>query len=149
MKVIFLQDVKGKGKKGQLMEVSDGYARNYLLPRKLAVEATSDTLNTLRQQEQAKQAQADREREQAEALSKKLENCVVRVTARASDRGQLFGAVTTKEIADSLYAQHQIAVEKNKILQEEPIKNFGSYALKCKLGHGVTGTIHLIVTETK
>lgn len=149
MKVILQQDVRGQGKKGQMLEVSDGYARNFLLPRKLAVEATADAMNTMRQQEKAKKAQELKETEQARELAQKLDSCVVKVPARASERGQLFGAVTSKEIADSLMQQYQIAVEKNKIAQEEPIKNFGSYELKCKLGHGVVGTIHLIVTEEK
>ncbi|MDD4715329.1 MAG: 50S ribosomal protein L9 [Oscillospiraceae bacterium] len=149
MKVILQQDVKGHGKKGQMLEVSDGYARNYLLPRKLAMEATADAMNVMRQQEKARKDREQKEKETALELSEKLQACLVKVPARASERGQLFGAVTSKEIADCLLSQHQIAVEKNKIIQEEPIKNFGAYELKCRLGHGVVGAIHLMVTEEK
>ena len=142
MKVILQQDVKGQGKKGQLIEASDGYARNFLIPRKLAVPATAENLNTMKQQEKAKKAQEAAEKAEAEALSEKL-------TAKAGTGGRLFGAVTSKEISDGLKAQYGLDVAKSKIVQEEPIKAFGTYELKCKLGYEVTGTIYVVVAEEK
>jgi large subunit ribosomal protein L9 len=147
LKVILLQDVKGQGKKGEAAEVSDGYARNYLLPRKLAVAATSENLNELKQKEKAKAAQEVRERAQANENAKKLESIIVKVTARAGENGKLFGSVTSQEISDALLEQHGISVEKNRIVQAEPIKSFGSYEVKAKFGYEVSGTINLIVTE--
>ena len=149
MKVILQQDVKGQGKKGQLIEASDGYARNFLLPRKLAVPATAENLNTMKQQEKAKKAQEAAEKAEAEALSEKLKTSVVKLTAKAGTGGRLFGAVTSKEISDGLKAQYGLDVAKSKIVQEEPIKAFGTYELKCKLGYEVTGTIYVVVAEEK
>lgn len=149
MKVILQQDVKGKGKRGQMVDVSDGYARNYLLPRKLAVEATPDALNAMKLQEKARQAQMEKEKQQALDLAETLKSCIVKVPAKAGEKGQLFGSVTSKEVSDALQAQHNITIEKHKIVQDEPIKSFGSYELKCKLGYSVSGVIHLIVTEEK
>ncbi|MBQ4370551.1 MAG: 50S ribosomal protein L9 [Oscillospiraceae bacterium] len=149
MKVILQQDVKGQGKKGQMINVSDGYARNYLLPRKLAVEATADNLNTMKLQEKARLAQIEREKAEAREAAKKLESCIVRIPAKAGAAGRLFGSVTSKEIADALLEQHGIELEKNKIVQAEPIKAFGSYEVKCKFGYEINGTIHLVVTEEK
>ncbi len=149
MKVILQQDVKGQGKKGQLIEASDGYARNFLLPRKLAVPATAENLNTMKQQEKAKKAQEAAEKAEAEAVAEKLKSSVVKLTAKAGTGGRLFGAVTSKEISDGLKAQYGLDVAKSKIVQEEPIKAFGSYELKCKLGYEVTGTIYVVVAEEK
>ena len=149
MKVIFLEDVKGQGKKGEMKEVSEGYARNYLLPRKLATAATTDNLNTLRQKERAKAAQLAADKAKAEANAKALESAVVKITAKAGSAGKLFGAVTSKEISDALKAQHGIEIDSKKIVQAEPIKSYGSYEVKCRFGFEVSGTIHLIVTEEK
>ena len=149
MKVILQQDVKGQGKKGQLIEASDGYARNFLLPRKLAVPATAENLNTMKQQEKAKKAQEAAEKAEAEALSEKLKTSVVKLTAKAGTGGRLFGAVTSKEISDGLKEQYGLDVAKSKIVQEEPIKAFGTYELKCKLGYEVTGTVYVVVAEEK
>jgi len=149
MKVILQQDVKGQGKKGQLVDVSDGYARNFLFPRKLAVDATADNVNKMKMQEKARKAQEARERAEAETLAEGLKGCVVKITAKAGTGGRLFGAVTSKEIADALQTQHGITVSKSKIVQEEPIKSFGSFELKCKLGYEITGTIYLVVAEEK
>lgn len=147
MKVILLKDVKGQGKKGDLIEASDGYARNYLLPRKMATEATKDNLNAMKQKEKAKEKQLAKEKADAEATAEKLESLVVRVKAKAGASGRLFGAVTTKEISDALNEQHGITIEKNKIVLSEHIKSFGSYKIKCKLGHEVSGNINIMVTE--
>ncbi len=149
MKVILQQDVKGQGKKGQMIDVSDGYARNFLLPRKLAVVASADNLNVMKQQEKAKAEQAAREKQTAQDAAKKLESVVVKIPARAGSAGKLFGSVTSKEIAEALLEQHGIEIEKNRIIQTDPIKTFGSFEIKCRLGHEVSGTIHLIVTEAK
>ncbi len=149
MKVILQQDIKGQGKKGQLKEVSDGYGRNYLLPRGLAVEATADNLNTMRLKDKARQAQIERERAQALAYAEQLGAVVVHLKAKAGAGGKLFGSVTSKEIAEALAAQHGINVEKNQIVQTDPIKQFGTYQVKCKLGYEITGTINVMVTEEK
>lgn len=149
MKVILQQDVKGQGKKGQLVDVSDGYARNFLFPRKLAVNATADNMNKMQLQEKARRAQEAKERAEAVAVAEQLKGCVVKLTAKAGSGGRLFGAVTSKEIADALEAQHGIVINKSKISQDEPIKGFGTYELKCKLGYEITGTIYLVVSEEK
>jgi len=149
MKVILMQDVKGQGKKGQLVEVSDGYARNFLFPRKLAQEANPSNMTIMKQQEKARQEREERERQEAVALAKKLENCVVKIHVRTGAGGRLFGAVTSQEISEALMAQHGIDIGKNKIIQEEPIKQCGSYQLRCKLGHEIVGTLYLVVAEDK
>ena len=149
MKVILQQDVKGQGKKGQMIEVSEGYARNFLIPRKLAVLATADAMNTMMLQEKAKKAEEARQKAEAEAIAEKLKSAQVKVTARAGANGKLFGAVTSKEVSDALMAQHKIELAKQKIVLDEPIKSFGTYQLKAKLGHEVSGTIHVIVVEEK
>ena len=147
MKVILTADVKGQGKKGELKEVSEGYARNYLIPRGLAMKATADNLNALALKEKAKAAQAAKEKAQAQEHAKQLESCVVKVKARGGENGKLFGSVTNKEVADALKEQYGIELEKNRIILEENIKSFGSYELRCKLGYEVSGTIHLLVVE--
>ncbi len=147
MKVILTADVKGQGKKGELKEVSEGYARNYLIPRGLAMKATADNLNALALKEKAKAAQAAKEKAQAQENAKRLESCLVKVQAKGGGNGKLFGSVTSKEVADALKEQYGIELEKNRILLEENIKSFGSYELRCKLGYEVSGTIHLLVVE--
>ena len=147
MKVIFNVDVKGKAKKGELKEVSDGYARNYLLPRKLASEATADNINALKLKEKAKAAQMAREKAEAEANAAKLGEITVTIRAKAGGAGKLFGAVTSQEISAALTEQHGIEIEKNKIVQAEPIKTFGAYQIKAKLGYEVSGTINVLVIE--
>ncbi|MDR1064801.1 MAG: 50S ribosomal protein L9 [Oscillospiraceae bacterium] len=147
MKVILQQDVRDHGKKGQLVEVSDGYARNFLIPRKLATAATNDNLNAMRQQEESRKRKAERERAEALETAAGLEELIVRVTAKAGAAGRLFGSVTSAEISDALLKQHGVTVEKNKLVLDENIKSFGSYAVKCKLGHEVSGVINVIVTE--
>ena len=147
MKVILQQDVKGQGKKGQLIEASDGYARNFLLPRKLAVPATAENLNTMKQQEKAKKAQEAAEKAEAQPVAEKLKEAVVKLTAKAGSGGRLFGAVTSKEISDALKEQYGLDVAKTKIVQDEPIKSFGTYQLKCKLCYEITGTLTVTVSE--
>ena len=147
MKVILQQDVKGQGKKGQLIEASDGYARNFLLPRKLAVPATAENINTMKMQEKAKKAQEAAEKAEAEATAARLKELTVKVVAKGGNGGRLFGAVTSKEIADALQAQHGITIPKTKIVQDEPIKSAGTYQLKCKLGYEISGTLTMTVAE--
>lgn len=149
MKVILTADVKGQGKKGELKEVSDGYARNYLLPRKLAVEANADNMNALRLKEKAKAAQIAAEKAKALENAKQLESVVVKISAKAGSNGKLFGSITSKEISEALASQHGIEIEKQKIVQAEPIKNFGSFEVKCKFGYEINGTVHVMVTEEK
>lgn len=149
MKVILQKDVKGQGKKGELKEVSDGYARNFLLPRGLAVEATADNLNTMKLREKARKAQIAREIEQAKDYADRLGGVIVRVTAKGGEGGRLFGSVTSKEISEALAAQHGMNIEKNQIVQTEPIKNFGTFQVKAKLGHEISGIINVLVTEEK
>ncbi len=147
MKVIFSADVRGQGKKGEMKEVSDGYARNYLLPRGLAVAATQDNLNAMKLRDAAKKRQMELEKAAAQENAKKLEGIIVKVKAKAGDSGRLFGSVTSKEISEALAEQHGIEIEKNKIVQAEPIKSFGSYEVKCKFGYEISGVIHVLVIE--
>lgn len=147
MKVILQQDVKGQGKKGQLVEVSDGYARNFLLPKKLAVPATAENVNTMKQQEKARLAQQAAEKAEAQALAKKLEGLSVTISAKAGEGGRLFGAVTAKEISEALASQHGLNIAKTKIVMDEPIKACGGYQYKAKLGYEVVGTLKVNVVE--
>ena len=134
MKVILQQDVRGQGKKGQMIEASEGYARNYLLPRKLAIPATADAINTMKLQEKARLAEEAKNKAAAQETAEQLKSCVVKLQAKAGAGGKLFGAVTSKEISEGLKEQFGLDVAKQKIVQEEPIKSFGSYQLKVKLG---------------
>lgn len=147
MKVIFNVDVKGQGKKGEMKEVSDGYARNFLLPRKLAEEATADNINAMKLRDKAKAAQIAKEKAQAEEYAKQLSAVQVVVKAKAGGAGKLFGAVTSQEISRALKEQFNMDIEKNKIVQAEPIKTFGSFSVKVKLGYEVSGTVNLLVVE--
>ena len=147
MKVILQQDVKGQGKKGQMVNVSDGYARNFLFPKKLAVEATADNVNTMKLQEKARLTKLAEEKAQAQAVAEQLKELTVRVVAKGGNGGRLFGAVTTKEVSDALKAQHNIEISKAKLVLDEPIKSFGGYELKAKLGHDVNAVVKVVVVE--
>ena len=146
MKVILQKDVKGQGKRGQLVNVSDGYARNFLFPKNLAVPANADNMNKMIMQDKAQEAA---EKAEAEAIAEKLKAVVVKIPAKAGTGGRLFGAVTSKEISEALQAQCGLNVAKTKIVQDEPIKSFGTYQLKCKLGYEITGTLNVVVSEEK
>jgi len=146
MKVILLQDVRDQGKRGQIINVSDGYARNYLLPRKLAVEATDSALKEQKRLDEAKKRKMELEKAEAIETAKKFESLVVIVKAKSGGAGRLFGSVTNAEIAAELSAQHGINIEKNKIITEN-IKSFGTYEVKVKLGHEVSGILNVIVAE--
>ena len=147
MKVILTQDVKSQGKKGQLVDVSDGYARNFLLPKKLAVIATAESLNTMKQQEKARKAQEAAEKAEAEDTAKKLKDMTVKIAAKAGEGGRLFGAVTAKEVSEALSAQYGVNIAKTKLVLDEPIKACGGYQIKAKLGYEVVGTVSVMVTE--
>ena len=146
MKVIFNVDVKGQGKKGEIKNVSDGYARNFLLPKKLAVPATADNINTFKLQEKARREREAAEREEALALSRKLRESSVRVSARAGSGGKLFGAVTSKEISAAIKEQLGYDIPKTKLVCDS-IKAFGEYEVKCKLGYEISGTLKVEVVE--
>ena len=147
MKVILLQDVKGKGKKGQMLEISDGYARNFLLPRKLAVEATADAMNTKKMNDKAAAEKAARERAEAVEISKQLREMTLVVTAKGGGNGRLFGSVTNQEIADALKAKSGITLDKRKIVISDPIKNVGTYTVQCKLGYEITAPLTVKIEE--
>ena len=147
MKVILLQDVKGKGKKGQMLEISDGYARNFLLPKKLAVEATPDAINTMRMNDKAAAERAAKERAEALEISHKLREMTLVVTAKGGGAGKLFGSVTTQEIADALKAKSGIAIDKRKIVMSDSIKNVGTYTVQCKLGYEINAPLTVKIEE--
>ena len=147
MKVILLQDVKGKGKKGQMMEISDGYARNFLLPRKLAVEATADAVNTKKMNDKAAAEKAAKERAEAVEISKQLRDMTLVVTAKGGGAGRLFGSVTNQEIADALKAKSGITLDKRKIVIADPIKSVGTYTVQCKLGYEITAPLTVKIEE--
>ncbi|MBQ6831797.1 MAG: 50S ribosomal protein L9 [Oscillospiraceae bacterium] len=147
MKVILLQDVKGKGKKGQLLEVSDGYARNYMLPRKIAVEATADAVNTKNMNDKAAAEKAAKERAEALDISHKLREMTLVVKAKGGGAGRLFGSVTNQEIADALKAASGIALDKRKIVISDTIKSVGTYTVTCKLGYEITAPLTVKIEE--
>ena len=147
MKVILLQDVKGKGKKGQMLEVSDGYARNFMLPKKMAIEATPDAINTLRMNDKATQERIAREKAEALATSKKLREMTVTVTAKGGGNGRLFGSVTNQEIADALEKAAGIKLDKRKIVLGENIKSVGTYTVTCKLGYEINAPLTVKIEE--
>ena len=146
MKVILLQDVKGKGKKGQMIEVSDGYARNFMLPKKLAIEATPDAINTMKMNDKATQERIAREKAEALEISKKLRAMTLVVKAKGGGAGRLFGAVTNAEIASALEKQG-VKLDKRKIVLNETIKNVGTYTATCKLGYEITAPLTVKVVE--
>ena len=146
MKVILLQDVKGQGKKGQLLEVSDGYARNFMLPRKLAVEATADAINTKNMNDKATAERIAREKAAALELANKLRGMTLTVTAKGGGAGRLFGAVTNAEISAALEKQG-IKLDKRKIVLAENIKNVGTYTVTCKLGYEISAPLTVKIEE--
>ena len=147
MKVILLQDVKGKGKKGQMLEVSDGYARNFMLPKKLAIEATPDAINTMTMNDKATQERIAKEKAAALETSKKLRELTLVVKAKGGGAGKLFGAVTNDAIAAALKANTGITLDKRKIVISDPIKNVGTYTVQCKLGYEITAPLTVKIEE--
>jgi len=148
MKVILQQDVKGLGKKGQTVTVAEGYGRNFLLPRKLAIEATTANLNQLKQESQAKAMKEERERAEAEKLAAKLQAKPLVIKAKTGETGKLFGSVTSSDIAERLAAE-SLAIDKKKIQLAEPIKSLGSYTVPIRLYPGVSVDLRVQVVEDK
>jgi len=141
-----LQDVKGKGKKGQMIEVSDGYARNFMLPKKMAIEATADAINTMKMNDKATQERIAREKAEAMEVSKKLRAMTLVVKAKGGGAGRLFGAVTNAEIAAALEKQG-VKLDKRKIVLGENIKNIGTYTVTCKLGYEINAPLTVKIEE--
>ncbi len=146
MKVIFIQDVKGQGKKGEEKNIADGYARNFLLPRGLAVEATAANLNNLKGQKASEAYKKEQEIKAAEEIKKQLEGVTVKICAKAGENGKLFGSVTTKDIADALKAQHKIEIDKRKIVLAADIKATGEVTVDAKLYPQIVGKIKVLIT---
>ena len=147
MKVILQQDVSGQGKKGELISVSDGYARNYLFPRKLASEASAGALRAYEQEEKAKKDKQAHLKEKAKEAAERLKTCTVKISAKAGSQGRLFGAVTGQEIVSALKEQFGLEVDKHSLVLEEQIKTYGVHPVKVKLGHEVSTTIQVEVGE--
>ena len=147
MKVILTQDVRGQGKRGQMIDVSDGYARNFLLPRKLAQEATADNINTMRMNDKATQERQAKERAEALDLRNRMKDMTIVVTAKGGGAGRLFGSVTNTEVSEALAKQAGIQLDKRKIVLDEPIKSVGVYTVKCKLGYEINAELNIEVME--
>lgn len=147
MKVILLQDVKGSGKKGEIVNVNDGYARNFLFPKGLAQEATNRNLSELKKKKKAEQDKKQQEIEEAKDLVKKLESVTLVVKAKSGENGKLFGSVTSKEIADEIKKQHKIKLDKKKIVLPEPIKQLGTMELEVKVYAEISGKLKVKVEE--
>jgi len=147
MKVILSQDIKGTGKKGDLVNVSDGYARNFLFPRKLAIEATTQALNDLENKEKARLHHIEEEKKAANALAATLEGKSIKINAKAGANGKLFGAVTAKEIAAIVSNEFKCEIDKKKITLESDIKTFGSYQFEVKLYTGISAKMFVVVGE--
>lgn len=145
MKVILLDNIKGVGKKDDVINASDGYARNYLFPRKLAVEANAENMSKLNNKKEAKSYHKDLEKQAAEEIAKKLKGIILKMQVRAGENGKIFGGITAKEIADNLKKQYQIEIDKKKIDIKEPIKMLGITTVQVKLYEGVTGNLRVDV----
>lgn len=145
MKVILLENVKGVGKKDEIINASDGYARNFLFPKKLAVEANNENLSKLKGKKQSEQYKKDVEKENAEKVANKLEDIILTIKVKAGDNGKIFGGVTSKEISEELKKQNNIEIDKKKIVLAENIKNLGSFNVTVKLYEGVVGKLKVKV----
>ncbi len=147
MKVVLTADVKGQGKKNDIIEVSEGYARNYLLPRKLAVEATNKVLNEIKGANDAKAHRLEVELAEARALGAKLDSILVKIPASSGGDGRLYGSITAKDIAEKLEKEHKLTVDKRKIQLPAPIRAYGRYDLDVKLHAEVSAKVHVLVCE--
>ena len=145
MKVILLQDVKPQGKKDQVINVSDGYATNYLFPKKLAIPADAKALNEVKQREDSKRHKMETEMAEARAMAEKLDSVLVKIAEGAGADGKLYGSVTAKDIADALEKEHGLTVDKRKIVLAENIRTYGSFDLDVKLYPEINGKIHVLV----
>lgn len=147
MQVILTQDVKGQGKKGQMVKVSDGYARNYLLPKGLATEATKSNINVLKGKQESLEFKIKTETEEAQKIAEKMKEIVVKIKAKAGSNGKLFGSVTSKDVADALTGQHHIKLDKKKFVMPDGIKLLGVTEVPVKIYTGITGTLRVQVEE--
>ncbi len=147
MKVILLKDVKGLGKKGEVANASDGYARNFLFPKNLATEATEGNMKTLKQQKTSQKLKKEQELEEAKELAKKLEKTTIEITAKAGEGGRLFGSVTSKDLAEALKKQHKVNIDKRKINLPEPIRELGVRHVEVKVYTGVIGKLKVSIKE--
>lgn len=147
MKVILNTDLKGKGKKGDLINVSDGYARNYLLPKGLAVEANSANINKTKEQKKIQKHKKEVQLQEAKDLADKISSCTVVIKTKAGENGRLFGSVTNKHIGEQLKKQHKIKIDKRKIIMDEAIKEIGTFNVDVKVCPGVTGTLKVKIVE--
>ena len=147
MKVVLLADVKGQGKKGQVVNVSDGYARNFLFPNNLATVADNKIMNEIKGKEEAKARQIELDKQAARDTAEKLKTVVVKIKAQAGADGRIYGSVTSKEIAETLKLQHGIEIDRRKITLQDPIKAFGTYNPEVKLYPEIAGKINVVVTE--
>lgn len=145
MKVILLDNIKGVGKKDEIINASDGYARNFLFPKKLAVEANNENMSKLKAKKQSEQYKKDVNKENAEKIAKKLDDITLTIKVKAGENGKIFGGVTSKEISEELKKQHKIDIDKKKIILNENIKNLGSFDISMKLFEGVTGKLKVKV----
>lgn len=147
MKVILLKDIKGTGKRGDVINASDGHARNYLIPRGLAKEATEGSIKQLEHQNEAKSKRAAEELKEAQDLAAEIEKIVIKISAKAGEGGRLFGSITNKDIGDILKKEHNINVEKKKIALDQPIRTLGTTSVTIKVYPKVTATIKVQVVE--
>ncbi len=147
MKVLLLADVKGQGKKDAIVNVSDGYARNFLFPKKLAVPADAKTMNEVKNKEEAKKFHEEQERKAALEIKSRFEGIVVKLYATAGSDGKFFGSVTSKEISEALEAQHGISIDKRKINLTDAIKSFGTYTVDVKLYTEITGKLNVLIAN--
>ena len=143
MKVILLDNIKGVGKKDEIINASDGYARNFLLPKKLAVEANSANMSKLKAKQDSNQYRKNVEKEDAQKVAEKLKGILLKISVKAGENGKIFGSITSKEIAENLKTQYQIEVDKNKIELKEPIKTLGSFTVQIRLYEGVIGNLKI------
>lgn len=148
MKVILLDNIKGVGKKDEIINASDGYARNFLLPKKLAVEANSTNMSKLKAKQDSNQYRKNVEKEEAQKIAEKLKGILLKISVKAGENGKIFGSITSKEIAENLKAQYQIEIDKKKIELKEPIKTLGSFTVQIRLYEGVVGNLKVQMIAT-
>lgn len=147
MKVLLLKDVKSQGKQGEIIDVSDGYAVNFLIPKKLAVRANSAIMSEVRSKEEARLHKIETEKAEARALAAKLESTIVKLHAASGSDDKLYGSITNKDVAETLEKDYGIVIDKRRITLNEPIRSYGTYTLDVKLYPEISGTIHLVVTK--
>ena len=147
MKVLLLKDVKSQGRQGEIIDVSDGYAVNFLIPKKLAVRANNAIMSEVRSKEEARLHKIETEKAEARALAAKLESTIVKLHAASGSDDKLYGSITNKDVAETLEKDYGIVIDKRRITLNEPIRSYGTYTLDVKLYPEISGTIHLVVTK--